>query len=873
MSRLILLVAIIIGFVSNVASECANACSGHGKCTSYDMCICNRNWQANDCSERVCQFGLAHVDTPKGDLNMDGKFSSANIRLLENSFNYPYGTSEQFPNMQNSDLQNVVNSAHDYMECSNKGDCDRTTGECKCFDGYDGVACQRASCPNSCSGHGVCKNIRQLAAADNGNIYKLWDKQSTMGCECDAGFSGPDCSERKCKYGVDPLYLDDITTVKYPVWNFATLNDDGGTFHDSLTGTAYWAIRFFDSHGEDWLTNPIAAGASCNQVMKELYSLPNDVIPWASLRCTRASSTSNIAQSSTAWNVVNGANGGAKDLGTDDGHGINTENANDDTDVDTITGNGADRSYYIRPNMKLWESKYQFDESGEWSTELFGTKDQTSDAAAVTIGGYIYRIQFWGNPGALKEPQIEVHLDGKRPTLQAGSNAIGVAGTNPVGPKAGNRVITKVWTDGQQGEDNDYFTDHCDGVQATVTWTAGDNTKNAALAISAFSQLASLTSDEVDKLKRCLGDADFDTTNNVGIFDWDIGSKYYPHIIKLVRSVTTYTDGGFYAALWFDASIFKLINPFYPPDELAASGGTLGTDQYEIYTTTGTLALTSRYAEASFGFASKYLFTSRNYAEVLINGNNDLDEFDGDLSCEVARTETEAVDGNAAYWRIGSATVGGVLKTGFDARYPGYWFSHLGTTPSYMETTVYHATRGSGTPLSITSSQPYYVDHCLNKSDIITFLNFDAPELNPSRINLYTTQRLFRNDYVTSYGQIQAGLMDRGTASGGAAVPADAVTADTDHHAHYMTRIISTDLSTNWAASLVGAVNYENDAGEVAAGFKGQHIYKFFPAKKSTYNYVAPCSNRGICDTASGLCQCFPGYTSDSCSEQSSLAI
>jgi hypothetical protein len=41
------------------------ACNGHGKCTSYDMCLCNRNWQANDCSERVCQFGLAHVDTPK----------------------------------------------------------------------------------------------------------------------------------------------------------------------------------------------------------------------------------------------------------------------------------------------------------------------------------------------------------------------------------------------------------------------------------------------------------------------------------------------------------------------------------------------------------------------------------------------------------------------------------------------------------------------------------------------------------------------------------------------------------------------------------------------------------------------------------------
>jgi hypothetical protein len=57
---------IVISFLAvNVYGECANACNGHGRCTSYDMCICNRNWQANDCSERICQFALAHVDTPK----------------------------------------------------------------------------------------------------------------------------------------------------------------------------------------------------------------------------------------------------------------------------------------------------------------------------------------------------------------------------------------------------------------------------------------------------------------------------------------------------------------------------------------------------------------------------------------------------------------------------------------------------------------------------------------------------------------------------------------------------------------------------------------------------------------------------------------
>lgn len=62
----VLLIAVSFAAFASVSNaECANACNGHGKCTAYDMCLCNRNWQASDCSERVCMFGLAHVDTPK----------------------------------------------------------------------------------------------------------------------------------------------------------------------------------------------------------------------------------------------------------------------------------------------------------------------------------------------------------------------------------------------------------------------------------------------------------------------------------------------------------------------------------------------------------------------------------------------------------------------------------------------------------------------------------------------------------------------------------------------------------------------------------------------------------------------------------------
>ena len=46
----------------------------------------------------------------------------------------------------------------DDVECSDAGICDRDTGACTCFDGYDGSACQRSACPNDCSGHGQCRS-------------------------------------------------------------------------------------------------------------------------------------------------------------------------------------------------------------------------------------------------------------------------------------------------------------------------------------------------------------------------------------------------------------------------------------------------------------------------------------------------------------------------------------------------------------------------------------------------------------------------------------------------------------------------------------------------------------------------------------------
>ncbi len=250
-----LLVSVVVISALGIArAECPNACSGHGQCGSHDMCTCDRNWQGSDCSLRefelfqiallilsdlnsltcfitcfvgTCPFGRAHVDTPKGDLDASLIVGDHSSIVLSGSTVYPYGTSEGYPFMADTTGAVMTNTAHDYMECSNKGLCDRETGQCECLPGYDGAACQRASCPsntnsltpgsgvddrsniafkifngrssftgraisnaqvNQCSGHGTCMTLAQLAFLDNSNTYDLWDKKTSMGCKCDPGY-------------------------------------------------------------------------------------------------------------------------------------------------------------------------------------------------------------------------------------------------------------------------------------------------------------------------------------------------------------------------------------------------------------------------------------------------------------------------------------------------------------------------------------------------------------------------------------------------------------------------------------------------------------------------------------------------------------
>ena len=128
-STMMLKVALILSLAVATSAYCPNGCSGHGSCSSNpkDTCVCYKRresrallstlserstdmvdaWTGADCSLRTCPKGYAWAASPIDD-----------------------------------------NSHKQLVECSGKGNCDRKSGECKCFDGFWGEGCRRSACPN-----------------------------------------------------------------------------------------------------------------------------------------------------------------------------------------------------------------------------------------------------------------------------------------------------------------------------------------------------------------------------------------------------------------------------------------------------------------------------------------------------------------------------------------------------------------------------------------------------------------------------------------------------------------------------------------------------------------------------------------------------
>lgn len=202
-----------------------------------NKCECFGQWTGGDCSLRKCPIGNAWTD-----------------------------------------IATAEDVAHAEVECSNRGTCDHSSGECKCMPGFEGLACNRMSCPDECNGVGLCNSMRENAlAADRGFVplpgapvknnrvvfsySQPWDADMIHGCTCDTGYGSWDCSERKCPVGDDPL-----TTTATPVNEIQLLSC-------SLTPATYPNAIFTLSFGNA-LTQPFKADIGPVALETLLEALP-----------------------------------------------------------------------------------------------------------------------------------------------------------------------------------------------------------------------------------------------------------------------------------------------------------------------------------------------------------------------------------------------------------------------------------------------------------------------------------------------------------------------------------------------------------------------------------------------------------------------
>lgn len=210
------------------ACDAQYQCHGRGECDyCAQRCECHDGFGSSadreylaigdsmpsDCSARVCPAGPAVFAQPR---YIDGRANMSSMVDL-----------------------------HRLVECSSNGVCDRSTGVCKCREGFTGPACERAECPRQCSQRGRCISMERLGSQAGGlplslststryedrKLYGMlkasaaWDFMRGSQCVCDsswkvgllsgqtqlAEFFGPACEFRRCPTGDDPNTSEDET--------------------------------------------------------------------------------------------------------------------------------------------------------------------------------------------------------------------------------------------------------------------------------------------------------------------------------------------------------------------------------------------------------------------------------------------------------------------------------------------------------------------------------------------------------------------------------------------------------------------------------------------------------------------------------------
>jgi hypothetical protein len=191
----------------------------------------------------------------------------------------------------------VNNIAHDsYVDCSNMGVCDYTTGTCQCRYGFEGPACERASCIGDstqgavCYNKGRCRSLKELGQHHKDhtgspdpvyygyipNTPETWDAEMIYGCLPDEYGWMPDA-----QYNISTITSNHAIEYSCPAGHIRRLMDDVYANHlnystvfniQSIVCSAYKGYFQFEFRGQT--TQRIYANSTETQLKNALQELP-----------------------------------------------------------------------------------------------------------------------------------------------------------------------------------------------------------------------------------------------------------------------------------------------------------------------------------------------------------------------------------------------------------------------------------------------------------------------------------------------------------------------------------------------------------------------------------------------------------------------
>jgi len=381
-----------------------------------------------------------------------------------------------------------------------------------------------------------------------------------------------------------------------------------------------------------------------------------------------------------------------------------------------------------------------------------------------------------------------------------------------------------IFSNGFYGENNDMVPDLCAGVMVTLG--------NANTGPEIYDFLDGLTSASLILLKKCLGDADGDATNNVvaDVYNWDYGSRSNPHLIKLIDATQDYpsfvdTDVshafdapnnyqvGYLCAqgatTYSPANVCAQLNP---PGFYVAVWWDTGSSRFRLY---------SR-ASRDYGIATQFhVYTTTGYLKIV----SDLTQGFNTWGNAANQYNTNLLT-NTLYTVRNKAT--GSTRDGLDCE------------------TV------SSTSLECLKKEDYMMVFNTGRDYVTTTLNQATYSLTPAR---YYSNPIYHQIYKVK--KISNEPIPQSKYAG---------TFGYDWTVTQIPSFVRNQIIVDKAFN----VNYHLDSVNVLADTSAS-VFKFYPPTNQ-YNYAAQCSNRGICAKDTGLCGCFNGFTGDNCANLDALA-